>query len=287
MGDVVSEKSSWSFPRGHEIAPGRTTLRLLGGGNRCEVYLIRDARSGRRLVAKVLRPGLADDEGALRALRREAEALRELAHPVLPRGVGERFDGPYPQVVVEHLEGPTLRKLIGRDDVLPAAPAVSLALELASALGYMAAEGWLHLDVKPGNIVMSDRPRLIDLSLARRVERASRLSGCIGTNAYMAPEQCHPRGDVGPAADVWGLGATLYHAVSGMRPFREPRTRAEDGTLEDRFPQLEDEPQPLPWFVPGALADAIVACLEKDPSRRPTAKELAGNLRGVDVVDEA
>ena len=53
MGDVVSEKPSWSFPRGHEIAPGRTTLRLLGGGNRCEVYLIRDARSGRRLVAKV------------------------------------------------------------------------------------------------------------------------------------------------------------------------------------------------------------------------------------------
>ena len=131
---------------------------------------------------------------------------------------------------------------------------------------------------------MSDPPRLIDLSLGR-TSNGGRLSDYVGTNAYMPPEQCNPRGDVGRPADVWGLGATLYHAVSGRRPFREPRTRAEDGPLEDRFPQLDK--QPLPSFVPGALADAIMACLEKDPSRRPTAKELAGNLRGVEDVDEA
>jgi serine/threonine protein kinase len=95
----------------------------------------------------------------------------------------------------------------------------------------------------------------------------------------MPPEQCNPRGDVGPASDVWGLGATLYHAVAGKLPFRRPRTREAGAPLEDRFPQLEDEPRPWPVPVPGALSDAILACLEKDPAARPTAAELATMLQ--------
>ena len=96
---------------------------------------------------------------------------------------------------------------------------------MASVIHYMAEEGWVHLDLKPDNLVMGIPPRVIDLSLARTVERAKRLTDYIGTNAYMPPEQCNPRGDVGPPADVWGLGATLYHAVAGKLPFRRPRTR--------------------------------------------------------------
>ena len=133
----------------------------------------------------------------------------------------------------------------------------------------MAEEGWVHLDLKPDNLVMGIPPRVIDLSLARTTERAKRLTDYIGTNAYMPPEQCNPRGDVGPPADVWGLGATLYHAVAGKLPFRRPRSRERDAPLEDRFPQLEDEPRPWPVPVPGALAEAILACLEKDPAGAP------------------
>jgi serine/threonine protein kinase len=178
-------------------------------------------------------------------------------------------------VVVEHLEGPTLRRLIKGNGPLPVEQVLPLGLHVASVIHYMAEEGWVHLDLKPDNLVMGIPPRVIDLSLARTIERAKRLSDYIGTNAYMPPEQCNPRGDVGPSSDVWGLGATLFHAVAGKTPFRKPRSRDADASLEDRFPQLEDEPRPWARPVPGPLSDAILACLEKDPARRPTARELA------------
>ena len=242
MPRIVADKQTWEFPEGHEIAPGRTILKLLGGGNRYEVYLVWDDRLFSVMVAKVLRPDLVEEEYALRGLRREMEALEALAHPVLLQ-------------------------------VLP------LGLHVASVSHYLAEEGWVHLDLKPDNLVMGIPPRVIDLSLARTIERAQRLTDYIGTNAYMPPEQCNPRGDVGPPADVWGLGATLYHAVAGRLPFRRPRSREDDAALEDRFPQLEDEPREWRRPVPQPLSEAILSCLEKDPAKRPTAGELAMMLQ--------
>jgi len=279
MHEVVAEKETWGFPEGHEIAPGRTTLKLLGGGNRYEVYLVWDERFFSVMVAKVLRPDLVEEGYALRGLRRETEALEALAHPVLLRGFASHVEGPYPHVLVEHLEGPTLRRLIKKNGALPIEQTLPLGLHVASVVHYMAEEGWVHLDLKPDNLVMGIPPRVIDLSLARTIERAQRLTDYIGTNAYMPPEQCNPRGDVGPPADVWGLGATLYHAVAGRLPFRPPRTRDEDAPLEDRFPQLEDEPHAWQRPVPQALSDAILSCLRKDPGERPTAGELAMMLQ--------
>jgi serine/threonine protein kinase len=275
MREVVSEKQSWEFPEGHEIAPGRTTLTSLGGGNRYEVYLVWDERRFSVMVAKILRPDLVEAEHALRGLRRETEALGALSHPVLLRAFDAHVEGLYPHVVVEHLEGPTLKRLIKKSGPLPLEQVLPLGLHVASVIHYMAEEGWVHLDLKPDNLVMGIPPRVIDLSLARTTERAKRLSDYVGTNAYMPPEQCNPRGDVGPPSDVWGLGATLFHAVAGKVPFRRPRSREDDAPLEDRFPQLEDEPRPWPRRVPEPLSEAILACLDKDPARRPTARELA------------
>jgi len=279
MRKVVAEKQTWEFPEGYEIAPGRTTLKLLGGGNRYEVYLVWDERLFSVMVAKVLRPDLVEEEHALRGLRREMEALEALAHPVLLRGFASHIEGPHPHVLVEHLEGPTLRRLIRKHGALPIEQTLPLGLHVASVIHYMAEEGWVHLDLKPDNLVMGIPPRVIDLSLARTIERAKRLTDYIGTNVYMPPEQCTPRGDVGPPADVWGLGATLYHAVAGRLPFRRPRSRDEDAPLEDRYPQLEDEPRPWRRPVPQALSDAILSCLRKDPAERPAAGELAMMLQ--------
>ena len=277
MRTAVTEKQSWRLAEGDEIAPGRSVLQLLGGGHRYEVYLVWDDKLFAVMVAKVLRPDLAGDESAIRGLRREAEALAELAHPVLLRGFGADLEGPYPHVLVEHLEGPTLRLLIRREGALPVQQVLPLALHMASVLHYLASEDWVHLDVKPDNIVMGIPPRLLDLSLARTVERARRIDDYIGTNAYMPPEQCAPgaAGEIGPAADVWGLGATLYHAVAGKLPFSRPRTRDDGAPLEDRFPQLVQEPRPWPVRVPDELGEAIMSCLHPLPEERPTASELA------------
>jgi serine/threonine protein kinase len=237
------------------------------------------------MVAKVLRPDLVEEEYALRGLRRELEALEALAHPVLLRVVAAHVERPYPHLLVEHLDGPTLRRLIRKSGPLPAEQARRLGLHVAAGIQHMAQKGWVHLDVKPDNLVMGSSARVIDLSLARTIERARRLTDYIGTNAYMSPEQCRPRLDVGPPADVWGLGATLYHALAGRPPFRRPRTRDNGAALEDRYPQLEDEPYPWRRPVPEALSDAILSCLRKEPTERPTAAELASMLQALRASD--
>ncbi|HWT24960.1 MAG TPA: serine/threonine-protein kinase, partial [Solirubrobacteraceae bacterium] len=252
------ERPTWGLAPGDELAPGRTVLRRLGGGARYEVFLVWDEHHLAVLVAKVLRPDHATDPGALRDLTREAGALSSLAHPVVVRCFDAVLDGRLPHLVTEHLEGPTLRELVDAGDLPALEQLLPLAMHLASALHYMAAEGWVHLDVKPANVVMGTPPRLIDLSVARTLARARRLAGPTGTDAYMAPEQCRARhgdGVAGPPADVWGLGATLHVAVAGTPPFPRPDDARWSRDLEVRFPQLIRAPEPLPRRTPRALAD--------------------------------
>lgn len=235
-------RDAWRFAEGHEIVPGRYALEPLGGGWDYEVYLAWDEHLHALVVAKLLRPGRVRDEHALRSLTREAELLRRLAHPVLVRGFAADLDGERPHLVLEHLEGPTLASVIRRTGVLALEQLVPLTFQLASALQYLANEGVVHLDVKPGNVILGAPPRLIDLSVARDVEAAARIRRPVGTDPYMAPEQCDPTlAPIGPPADVFGLGATLYEAVSGRVPFPRPRRFAEEDPLQ-RFPQLSGAP---------------------------------------------
>jgi eukaryotic-like serine/threonine-protein kinase len=275
----MGEYASWEFDEGEELHPGRIVLKPIGGGNRYEVVLVWDERLYALGVAKVLRPDQAGDEKALRDLGREVEALSALAHPTLVRSFDAVLDGPRPHVLIEHLEGPSLRRLIKRDGAIPLEQLLPLAAHVAGALQYMAQAGYVHLDVKPDNIVMGLPPRLLDLSIARTLERAGRTDGPLGTDPYMAPEQCVPREEatapIGPATDVWGLGATLFHAVSGEKPF--PRGSGDEGA--ERFPQLAEDPLPLPDWIPTELSALIMETLERNPAKRPSCAELVERLQ--------
>jgi len=237
-------KTAWDFSEGEAIAPGIQVVRLIGGGRRYEAYLAWADHLRTLVVVKIVRPGLVGDPGALAGLRDEARALRRLAHPMLLRSFGEVLDGERPYLLLEFIEGPRLSTLIRRwglsvEQLLP------LALNLCAVLHYLAHERFVHLDVKPTNIIMGGDPRLIDLSVARRFDELAELRRPVGTEGYMAPEQRDPDrfGEIGPASDIWGLGVTLQEA--------------------------------LPRRAPGRLTAAVNACLEPRPADRPTAAELA------------
>lgn len=273
-----SEKASWELQEGEWIASGRLALRRLGGGSQYETYLAWDDRLMAVVVAKMVRPDRVDDPKALRALRREADALDRLDHPVIVRGFGAVLDGPRPHIILEHLEGPNLRSLVKRYGPVALEQLLPLALHVCSALHYMTTEDMVHLDVKPANIVMGAPPRLIDLSIARSFDDAASLRSPAGTDAYMAPEQCQPEvtGPVGPPADVWGLGASLYHAIAGKLPFSKGSKKA--NAPAGRFPQLIEAAPSFEKWVPPPVADVVLQCLARDPAERPTASQLAVGL---------
>jgi serine/threonine protein kinase len=236
--------TGWNFPEDGEIAPGLRAVRVLGGGRRYEAYLAWADHLRALVVVKVLRPDHIDD---LDGLRREAEMLRALAHPMLLRSYGARLGGRRPHLVLEHIEGPRLSTLM-RSYGLSLEQLLPLALNLCSVLHYLAHERVVHLDVKPSNIIMGGEPRLIDLSIARRLDELGELTSAVGTDLWMAPEQrdVDRFGEIGPASDVWGLGATLRAA--------------------------------MPERAPAPVADAVAACLAPRPADRPTADELAHAL---------
>ena len=268
--------NGWDFQEGDEIVAGRYALKLLGGGSRFEAYLAWDDDMHCLVVAKLLRPHVVEDENALRNLRAEAEALAGLIHPVLLRSFGIVTEGPHPHLVLEHLEGPRLSTLLRKQRKLALEQAIPLGVQLSSALIYMHHHEMVHLDMKPKNIIMGAPPRLIDLSVARSFSKASAAKDVIGTDAYMAPEQCEPKllGGMGPASDVWGWGVTMYEAITGRLPF--PRIPDSDDDAA-RFPQLHLDPAPMDE-TPDRLIELIMSTLEKQPGNRPGMKDVAGDL---------
>lgn len=254
-------------------------LEPLGGGRRYEVFLVWDEDLQLSAIAKVLRPDRVADATAVNALRREAELLEQLVHPVLVGGLGAVLDGSFPHLLLEYVEGDNLREIVEAEATLSVPEALSVGLELLAALDYMAAKGICHLDVKPSNVVMAEPARLIDLGAARTFEELAARQTPIGTASYMAPEQCDPSselGPIGPPADVWGVGTTLYHALTGNKPFSRPGPRGSDPRV--RYTQLVERPLPVPDYVPASVETVIMAMLAHDPRDRPTAKEASAAL---------
>lgn len=272
---------SWRFRPNDEITANLVVIRDLGGGDRYEVVEAWDRELSMSVAAKVLRPHKVSEDRARAAFKREAEVAGRLSHPNLIRLIRSSEALPHPHLVFELVPAASVEDHL--EDVGPVRVPETcvLGIRMLAALEYMHGEEVLHLDVKPANVTMGDPPRLLDLSLARPGLQM-RLDREVGTPAYMAPEQCR-RESLTPATDLFGLGATLYEALTAMQPFSEGD---ESGALlETRYPQLREEPLPLCELrpeIPRALADVIRRCLAIDPADRPaSAAACAADLTGV------
>jgi eukaryotic-like serine/threonine-protein kinase len=269
-------------PPGTDIAPGYRVLGHLHQSRAFDVYDAWSEERGCRCVVKTLRRDRRDDERTARRLVREGRLLARLSHPHIVRGY-EVLRAPEPMVVTETIGGETLGYLV-QERVRPLAPAdvAQLGLHLCSAVGYLHRRGYLHLDLKPANVVAeAGRAKVIDLSLARR---PGRMAAGVGTWCYLAPEQARG-GLIGPAADVWGIGLVLHETATGKVVYDDDDDLGSDET--PYYPQLEQAPPALASarLVPAVLARAIDACLHPDPAKRPTVAELEAALAQVDGVD--
>lgn len=251
---------------GDHLAPGYRVLAHLARGKALDVYDVWSESRYALCVAKTVRPDRAREQRVRRRLRREGQLLLAMTHPHIVRAY-ELVERPRPVLVLEALTGATLGYVIEtRARPLPAPELVFLGLQLCSAVRYLHSHDVLHLDLKPANVVSEDGiVKLIDLSVARPPGRAR---PGVGTRQYLAPEQA--RGGVLDAkADVWGIGAVLYAAATGRRPFYGLDEESPYPQLELRAPPVRSQRR-----LPRELGQAIDACLEPASGERPTTAQL-------------
>jgi eukaryotic-like serine/threonine-protein kinase len=256
---------------GNSLASGYLVLAHLSRGRSLDVYDAWSLERDCRCVGKVVRPDRQAPR-VRRRLTREGELLLELTHPHIVRAY-ELRRRPRTALILETLGGETAEHMVHSSlRRLGIADIAHLGLQICSAIGYLHGSGYLHLDLKPSNvIVQSGQVRVIDLSLARR---PGTVPSGLGSPPYLSPEQA--RGErVTAASDVWGIGAVLYEAATRQRPFPDARHSA--------YPQRERRAASVAERrrAPAGFTRLVDACLAPEPADRPTVSELADELDAV------
>jgi eukaryotic-like serine/threonine-protein kinase len=252
-------------------------LKLIGSGGMGEVWQARQLSTGREVAVKLLRHGAPDSR-----FNEEVAALARLEHPGIVRllQAGTHYGRPF--LAMEMVSGETLASVLARGP-LPPRRAAEIVEQCARALQQVHKRGLVHRDLKPSNILLNadGNPSITDFGLVKNLARGQELTLSqeqLGTPAYMAPEQVDPeRGKATPLTDIYGLGATLYHALTGNPPFRAESPQAAFRLILTTDPV---PPRRLNQAIPSALETVCLKALAREPNRRyASAQALADDLR--------
>ena len=270
---------STDFPRLPFAPAGYELLRRLGGGGMGDVYLAREHVPQREVAMKFLRsPG---NSVGLERFLAEVRALARIDHPHIVRFITSDFYRDQPYFTMEYAAGGNLADRVSAGGPLDPREAARLVADAARAVQAAHAEDVLHRDLKPSNILLSadGQVKVSDFGLAKLIDVAdeSTYDNPLGTPGFMPPEQItRDRGPVGPASDVYGLGATLYFLLTGRAPFVGENKFEVFAQVERNLP---DRPRALRPDVPASLEAVALKCLEKNPADRySSAAELADEL---------
>jgi eukaryotic-like serine/threonine-protein kinase len=258
---------------------------VLGRGGMAEVHRGRDLRLGREVAVKVLRHDLARDPSFQVRFRREAQASASLNHPaivaVYDTGEDRTATGATPYIVMEYVEGETLRDVLRREGQLTPERAMALSADICGALDFSHRNGIVHRDVKPGNVMITPQGtvKVMDFGIARAVSDSAATmtstAAVIGTAQYLSPEQARGEG-VDARSDVYSMGCVLFELVTGAPPFTgdSPVSVAYQHVRED--PRLPSSINPN---IPPELDAIVLKAMSKNPANRyQSAAEMRNDL---------
>jgi eukaryotic-like serine/threonine-protein kinase len=253
-----------------ETIDGRYELQeLVGTGGMSSVFRARDRMLERNVALKILHDHFADDDEYVGRFRREARAVAQLSHPNVVTVIDRGQDGGREYIVFEYVDGENLKELVRRSGPMPVRRALELAIDIAEGLAFAHAQGLVHRDVKPQNVLLSDEGeiKVTDFGIARTLEADGgvTLTGTVlGTSTYISPEQAGGK-NVTPATDVYSLGVVLWELLAGEVPFPG------DNFVTVALRHINEPPPSLLDVrpdVPPRLAAAVDRALAKRPADR-------------------
>jgi serine/threonine-protein kinase len=262
-----------------------TIEREVAQGGMATVYLARDVRARTPVAIKAMHPRLAEALGAERFLR-EIRIAGAMAHPHIVPLHDSGVAGSILYYIMPYIEGETLYDCLQRERRLPLAGALTIAHDVASALGYAHGRGVLHRDVKPENILLREGRALVaDFGLARAIgteyTRLTKTGAMVGTVFYMSPEQLREDDNLDQRADIYSLGCILYEMLTGGPPYTGP-------SLKELVTRILRAPVPSARRVAAGLPESVDQAINRALARSPgerytTMEEFAADLARADL----